>query len=334
MAGLLAGTQALRGRATHDVLMTSFDYRDAARFWAIDDPKLAVLVHAVLGGTPGYRDLVPAAAPESVADFGRWLERGVLNPASAMFREDDYLLTEDRSLSDRGLYHAIVGAISTGRTSQGAIAAALGRENRAVQHPLGALEEAGFVVRVDDMLRRRRPIYRLADPIVRFHHVVKRLDLARFEDRRFAEAWRDAQPRFASHVLGPHFEELARQFAFRFASARTVGGEVAQVGAAVVSDPRGRSQHEIDVVVRARDHSGSLTVTAIGEAKHTTHPRTPGDLDRLVRIRSLLVERGQVPASAKLLLFSATGFDPTLAQIATEREDVELIDLDRVYRGE
>lgn len=151
----------------------------------------------------------------------RWLAAGPLNPSSALFREDDYLLTEERSFNDRALYHSVVTTVADGRSSQGAIAAALGREQRAVQHPLRALEEAGFIVRSEDALRSRRPIYTLADPIVRFHHVVTRRDLARFEDRRTTEALASAQPRFATHVLGPHFEDLARAFTFRSpASAR------------------------------------------------------------------------------------------------------------------
>lgn len=334
MASLLEGAQALRGRATHDLPVGTFDFRTAALFWGIEDPKTAFHVHAVIGGTPGYRDLITAKTPARMADFSRWLEHGVLNPASAMFREDDYLLTEERSLSDRALYHAVVGAIAAGHTSQGAIAAALGRESRAVQHPLRALEDAGFVDRDDDLLRDRRPIYRLADPIVRFHHVVTRADLARFEDRRFAEAWPEAQARFSTHVLGPHFEQLARDFTFRFASPATTGGAVGRVGAAVINDQKARAQHELDVVATIRTPGGSSEVVAIGEAKHTNRLRTVADIDRLARIRALLVGRGAAPATTKLLLFSANGFDRNLVEASVGRDDVELIDLDRMYRGE
>lgn len=334
MASLLEGSQALRGRASHDVSVGTFDYRTAAAFWGLKNTRVAFHVHAVLGGTPGYRDLVTAKPPARIADFGRWLEQGVLNPASALFREDDYLLTEERPLTDRALYHAVVGAIAAGNTSQAAIAAAVGRDARAVQHPLRALQEAGFVVADEDMLRQRRPIYRLADPIVRFHHAVTRHDLARFEDRRFGEAWRDAQPRFSTHVLGPHFEQLAREFTFKFASQATVGGEVARVGPAVVNDSRGKAQHEIDVVATRRLQNGATEVTAIGEAKHTTSARTPGDLRRLERIRTLLVERDAAPAHTKLLLFSQAGFDRNLASEAEQRDEVELVDLDRIYAGD
>ena len=184
------------------------------------------------------------------------------------------------------------------------------------------------------MFRSRRPIYRLADPIVRFHHVITRTDLARFEDRRFAAAWPEAQARFSTHVLGPHFEQLARDFTFRFASPATTGGAVAAVGPAVINDEKARAQHELDVVATIRLPSGASEVTAIGEAKHTSRPRTVADLDRLARIRTLLTDRGSAPASAKLLLFSANGFDRKLTAAAENRDDVELIDLDRMYRGD
>lgn len=334
MASLLEGAQALRGRASHDLPLATFDFRTAARFWGIDDAKTAFHVHAVIGGTPGYRDLIPANPPKRMADFTRWLQQGVLNPASAMFREDDYLLTEERSLTDRALYHAVVGAIAGSNTSQGAIAAALGRDARAVQHPLKALEDAGFVERHDDVLRSRRPIYRLGDPIVRFHHVVTRADLARFEDRRFDEAWADARPRFSTHILGPHFEQLARDFTFKFAAPATTGGPVASAGPAVVNDPKERTQHQLDVVASSRNRTGATRVTAIGEAKHTNRARTIADLGRLDHIRTLLADRGQATLATKLLLFSASGFDANLTAAAEERDDLELIDLDRMYMGE
>lgn len=334
MTKLLEGAQALRGRASVDIVVRTFDYRTAAEFWGIDDPATALLVHAVVGGTPGYRDLLPASPPKRPQDFSRWLAAGPLNPASALFREDDYLLTEERALSDRQLYHSVVSAIAGGATSQGAIAQVLEREQRAVQHPLRALEDAGFVVATDDALRSRRPIYRIADPIVRFHHAVTRRDLARFEDRRTTEAWEDAQPRFRTHVLGPHLEDLAREFAFRFASPDTVGGTVATVAPAVVSDSKERTQHEVDVVAVGRERRGSLPILALGEAKHTESKRTLSDLSRLERIRKLVASKNPSATTARLLLFSANGFERNLTRESASRDDVALIDIERLYRGD
>lgn len=334
MAKLLEGSQALRGRASLDIIIRTFDYRTAADFWGINDPTTAMLVHSVVGGTPGYRDLLPASPPKRPQDFAKWLATGPLNPASALFREDDYLLTEERALTDRQLYHSVVAAIAAGSTSQAAIAQSLEREQRSVQHPLKALEEAGFVIATDDALRSRRPIYRIVDPIVRFHHVVTRRDLARFEDRRTTEAWEYARPRFRTHVLGPQFEDLAREFTFKFASEETTGGPVASVGSAVVNDPKAKTQHEIDVVALSRVRSGTAKVLAIGEAKHTTSKRTLGDLNRLERLRDLIATKNASAKPAKLLLFSATGFEANLTKQAATRSDVELTDLRRLYSGE
>lgn len=334
MASLLTGTQALRGRASLDIVMGTFDFRQAARFWGITDPATAFQVHAILGGTPGYRDLLPAAPPQALNEIDTWLAAGPLNPSSALFREDDYLLTEERSLTDRSLYHSVVTAIADGNTSQVGIADAVGREQRAVQHPLKALEEAGFLSRTDDSLRSRRPIYGLTDPIVRFHHVVTRRDIARFEERRTLEAWADAQPRFATHVLGPHFEELARQFVFTFASEATVGGRASTVGSAVVNDAKGRAQHELDVVALKRQPNGSQSVLAIGEAKHTAAQRTISDINRLEHIRELVGAKEPTATSARLLLFSANGFERNLIEHAKRRDDIDLIDLKRIYSGD
>jgi uncharacterized protein len=54
MGGLLSGFSGaapLRGRAGLELIVHPFGYRDAARFWDITDPKLAVLVHSVVGGS-------------------------------------------------------------------------------------------------------------------------------------------------------------------------------------------------------------------------------------------------------------------------------------------
>jgi hypothetical protein len=333
MTGLLSGQRALRGRVACTLRVDPFDFREAASYWGVaGNWPVALRLHAIVGGTPGYRDLLGLDPPGHVADFGRWLAAGVCNPASALFREDDYLLAEERGLTDRALYHSVLSAVAAGNLSETKMAAALGRDRQALAWPLGVLLDAGFVVRDDDALRQRRPSYRIAEPIVRFHHVVTRPDLARFEEHRAAEAWVDAQQRFSTHVLGPHFEDLARLWTTRYVSEETVGGRLARVGATQLNDPAGRSQMEIDVVgVRA---GGSATVGLLGEAKSGSEQVGIAVLARLERARDLLATRATVARSVKLAVFSASGFDRTLLAAARRRNDVELVDLKRLYTGE
>ena len=96
MGGLLSGQAPLRGRAGLELIVQPFGYREAARFWGISDPRLAVLVHSVVGGTPAYRrELVRQDAPAGLADFDAWVTRTVLNPQTPLFREARYLLAEE-----------------------------------------------------------------------------------------------------------------------------------------------------------------------------------------------------------------------------------------------
>lgn len=334
MSELLSGQKALRGRVSVETIFKPFDFRQAAAYWGIADPRTAFLVHAVVGGTPGYRALLAGQVPQSEAAFEPWLFGGVLNPSSAMFREADYLLTEDPAISDRALYQSVLAAIAEGRSTRSAIGGVLGRDDSALRHPLLVLERASFIRRDEDLWRSKRPLLRLEDPYLRFHFAVVRRDLARFEAGLTAEAWADASGTFDSQVLGPHFEQLARTWTERYASARTLGGRPSVVGFTHVNDADARSRVEVDVVaVSGNVNADQPVVLAIGEAKGGRAAQSIADLRKLERSRAILGEKAAV-GGARLLLFSRSGFESELRKAASTRDDIELIDLNRLYRGE
>lgn len=334
MTQLLTGSQALRGRAVLDMPIRSFDFREARAFWNIANPEIAFLVHAVVGGPAGYRDLLGGATPSTVDELGDWLAAGVLNPSHALFREAEYLLYEDPSLVDRALYRSIIAAIALGEGTRRGVANTLGRPETALDHSLNRLERGQFIVRDADLLRPNRPLLRVADPLLRFHFAVQRPDLARFELRQTRAAWTAAEPRFRSNVLGPHFEALAREWTRRYAARRTLGGRPRTVGFVQVNDPEARHAYELDVVAMAdREDGGMPTVLAIGEANSSDRPRGLGDLSRLIRLRGLLARRADVTRT-RLLLFGRAGFQPDLVDAARRQPDVELVDLARLYEGD
>jgi len=335
MTKLLSGQQALRGRAMLDMPVRSFDFRASRAFWGMGDLDAAFLVNAVLGGPPGYRDLLAGAAPASAAEFLDWLAEGALDPSHALFREAEYLLSEDPALVDRALYRSIIAAIAGGQSTRRGVGGVLGRPDTALDHPLDQLERAQFILRDSDLLRPNRPLLRVADPLLRFHFTVLRPDIARFEARRTREAWTDAEPRFRSQVLGPHFESLARTWTERYASGTTLGGSPRRVGFVQVNDPGAKQQFELDVVAEAPGEKvdGRPRLLAIGEAKASETPRTLGDLARLERIRGILATRAEVRRT-KLLLFGRAGFEADLTATASKRQDLELVDLARLYEGD
>jgi AAA+ ATPase superfamily predicted ATPase len=325
MRSLLAGDAPLRGRASLELLIRPFDYRTAAHYWHLHGAwDVAARLHALLGGTPAYRDFAAGRTPDAES-FDAWVCESLLNPASALFREGR-ILVDEPTMQDRGLYLGILSAIASGRTRRGQIAAALGRPDNTLAHPLNALVDLALIDRVEDPLHARRSFFRLAEPLLRTYESLIAPHERAIERRGARQIWRTMQPTLDSLVYGPHFETLAREWVARHASEQTLGGTPRSIGPSVVSDPEAKREMEIDVVATEGD-----TVLAIGEAKWSSKPLGVGVLDRLERKRSLLGSRGE---RARLLVFGRVGFDRALRQRARGRHDVALVDLDRLYRGD
>lgn len=331
MTDLLSGSRALRGRATLELVLGPFEPPVMRQFWGIADLDIALIVHAIVGGTPGYRDLL-LPAPQTPAELTAWLAAGPLSPAHALFREAEYVLGEDPRIADRALYHSLLDAISRGERTPTRIAGRIGRPEGALRHPLRLLEEAGFVHKTEDLLRQRHATWTVADPIVRFAHLVLRPNLVQLEERRAVEVWRSVAPTFATQIVGPHFEHLCRTWMRTTVAQHWLGQPIGACGPATVTDAVGRTQYELDVVALAPDGGAAPRALFIGEAKGGTAPRTLADLAKLERARAALTATGRVDASeAQLLLFSRAGFDANLVQVARARPGVRLLGLEAVF---
>ncbi len=336
MHGLLAGSAPLRGRAPRELVVHPFGYREAAEFWGLTGQwDLAARLHALCGGTPAYLDYCDGDRPGDPADFDAWVLRNLLNPASAFFREGRALVGEEPDLRDASLYFSVLTALASGHTRRGQLATALGRKETALAHPLAVLQQTRLVTAHPDVLRAKRTTYRIAEPMLRFHQLVIAPREARLARGRRPQIWDELAATVSSRILGPHFEDLARNWAQDHAAEATVGGIASVVGPTVLHAPAERQQYELDVVVVEEEAQRPRRVCAIGEAKWHSDPVGLDQLDRLRRLRGLLPTQyttGHQPA--RLLLFSRSGFTPELRRESTGSPDVELIDLERLYTGE
>jgi uncharacterized protein len=330
MGGLLAANAPLRGRASLELVVNSFDYRTAARFWRLGDPKLAVLVHSVVGGTPAYRqEFVGGDAPESLAEFDDWVVRTVLNPAIPLFREARYLLAEETDIRDPALYNSVLGAIAAGNATRGGIANHVGRKSSELLHPLNVLEDCALIIREADPFHARRSSFRIAEPLVTFYEAIMRRAWTQLEQRLANRVWQRSRPTFLAKVVGPHFEALCRDWAAR-ADEMTFGDLPGEVAAGTVADPVNRSQIQIDVAVLAAAGNGEpRRILSLGEVKWGTVMGLR-HLERLRRARDLLSVKGYGTAETWLACYSGAGFDDEL-RAAVSRDRVLLVDLHRLY---
>jgi uncharacterized protein len=331
MGGLLAGSAPLRGRASLDLTVQTLDYRDAAEFWGLDDPPLAFRVHAVVGGTPAYRtEMIRYDTPDELADFDDWVVRTVLSPGSPMFLEARYLLAEEPGLRDTALYHSVLAAIASGNSGRGGIAGHVGRKANELAHPLTVLEDAGLIVREADAFRANRSEFRICEPLLAFYHAIMRPFWPQLlRGTNADQVWANSKHRFASSILGPHFERLCRDWMLHFAGDR-FGGWPTQVAAGTVNDPDSHTVAEVDVVALGHGDSARPPVLAIGEAK-SGDVMGLGHLDRLRRVRDLLRRNDGYDTSAtRLVCFSGVGFTEDLRRLAYQGE-VELVGLEELY---
>ncbi len=329
MGRMLSGQAPLRGRAGLEMVVQPFSYREAARFWGIEDPRLALLVHMVVGGTPAYREeFVAGDAPSDLADFDSWVLRTVLNRQSPLFREARYLLAEESDIRDPAIYHSVLAAIATGNTANGAIASYTGRRSDQIAHPLNVLEDCALIAKEPDLFRTGRSHYRIVEPLITFYEAIMRRRWTELERGRSQAVWEATRPTFAKQVAGPHFEAICRDFAVE-AETDLFGDIPAEVGSGVVNDPATRSQIEIDVVVfAAQDSNAPRRILSLGEAEWG-EAIGHGHVQRLERARELLASKGYDTRDTVLACYSGAGFTEELR--ADPRRDLVLIGLDRLY---
>ncbi len=331
MGGLLAGQAPLRGRASLELVVQPFQHRESAEFWGITDPRLAVLVHAVVGGTPAYRhEFTQGDAPATIDDFDAWVIRTALNPQTPLFREARYLLAEESAIRDPALYHSVLAAIAGGNNTNGGIANFIGRKSDQITHPLNVLEDCALIAREPDMFRPGRARYRIVEPLITFYEAIMRKRWAELEIHRAEQVWTTTRQTFLTQVVGPHFEALCRAYALE--SGDTLFAEQpSEVGSGTVNDPANRTQIEIDVVaLAAQEPNSPRRIVSLGEAKWGEvigHHH----LNRLATARDLLRLKGYDTETTALALYGGAGFTEELRSTAAAEDRVLLIDLARLY---
>lgn len=335
MGRLLSGNAPLRGRAGLELIVRPLDHRRAADFWGITDPHLAMKVNAIVGGTPAYRrEFARGDTPEGPDDFDDWVVRTVLNPETPLFREARYLLAEEPDLRDTALYLSVLAAVADGNATRGGMAGYLGRKAVDIAHPINVLEDAGLLHRDADVFRENRPTYRIAEPLIAFHHAIMRPVWDQLErPGSAARVWAASRRRFVSNVLGPHFEQVCREWALHHADPELLGGLPARVGHGIAHDPKTRTSHEVDVaVIGIADGHAKPPLLAIGEAKWND---TMGmaHIDRLRHIRDLITQAGRYDTSGtRLICFSGADFNNKAQASSDANPDVQLLDLAALYR--
>ncbi|MEV5509710.1 AAA family ATPase [Streptomyces orinoci] len=327
---LFHGPAPLHGLVRLELEVKPFGFRRAARFWGIEDPRLAVQTHTVVGGTPAYRrDYVCDDAPAGPDDFDAWVCRTALNPRVPLFWESRRLLEEETDHADRVLCHSVLAAIATGRTTRGEIAESLALGSvPAVSRALALLQDCELLVPEPDAFRQGLNHYGITEPLLAFEHAIawphhsalEHESAPEHQDR--AALWQRLRPVFDTALAAPHFARLCRQWALDHAAPDTFGARPASAAAG----------EDAQVVLRGTVDGRPGVLLSVGRT-NWTDPMDTGDLDRLRRLLDRLAAEGEDTRAARPACYGAAGFTPGL-RAAEAAGEVVLVDPERLYNGE
>ena len=204
MEGLLGHKSPLYGRRTGQLRIRPFRFTDFAPL--VGDPKHAVELFSVFGGTPAHLVGLELDSPleDCISEhFGR--------PGSPISQDVLFLLREE--FDEPRYYFSIMEAIALGNTSLGTIMNHTGLERGLVGKYLSILRELDLVRRevpVTSSSRTKHGLYSLSDNILTFwfRFVFPWEDL--IELGRGAEVLRIIKRDLGSHI-GLAFEDICRQ---------------------------------------------------------------------------------------------------------------------------
>lgn len=334
MSTLLSGTKALRGRALLEMRVRPFRYRDARKYWAIENLESAFLHNALIGGTPGYRRLVPdRTVPESPDGMEQWITQNILRPHVPLFEEATRIIHEDPRVRGSAVYSSVLAVVAAGESSPTKIGGLLSRPAKSITHQLRMLESAGFLDYDHDLIVNRRPVITVSDPILRLQHLITEPYRAELEDDEPEVVWNAVRSTVDAKILGPHFEDMARTW-LRVHARNDAGIQVGSVGQTVVSCKQHGIGHEVDVLALefgARARTAGTGIAFVGEAKCRTRRAGMAELRRLEHICDLLTAAGHDADGATLGLFSMAGFSDELAERARADRRVVLVGLAELY---
>ncbi|MCM2577220.1 AAA family ATPase [Streptomyces meridianus] len=332
MDKLFGRASPLRGLARLQLVVRPLDFRQAARFWGLDDPRLAVLTHAVVGGSPAYRhDYVCDEAPSGVDDFDAWVCRTVLNPRVPLYREARHLLEEEADHWDRGLLHSTLTAVASGCTTRGEVAERLQHPLTDVSRALELLQGFGLLRGEPDAFRPGVRRFRITEPLLTFDHAVVAPHRSALDVEDAVTVWERARTLFHTGVVPPHFAQVCREWATDFAAPETFGASPVQVSHGSLPGRGRETASEADVVVRgpAEGRPGPLLSVGLACWEEEMGVR---HLEAMRSLVTRLGAQGEDVGATRPACYSGTGFSPEL-RAAERRGDVLLVGLDRLYGG-
>lgn len=308
----------LYGRRTAQLKILPFDFFEAREYFRHFSAQDMAAVYGIVGGTPQY-----LLQMDDRLSLGENLKAHLLDPACYLFEEPGNLLKQE--IREASSYNAIITVIAAGASRLSEIADKTGLESSACSGHLNKLMTLGLVRKEAPFgqYSTRKTIYAVADPLFRFWYRFIPKYVSLLQNGMIDAVCARIMAQLPQY-MGPVFEDICKQWLWRQNRRGTLPFLFTSLGRWWGSDPRTKSEAEIDIVA-----TGEEDQTLFCECKWTQEPIDKGTLSTLVT-RSELIQSGK----RHYILFARSGFTEGCRNMAEQMGTVRLVDFARMLEME
>ena len=313
---VLAYKAPLYGRRTAQLKIRPFEFFEACRYFKNLSDEDKALAYGIVGGTPQY--LTQFNDNLSIEDN---IKNTHLNTASAIFEEPNNLLKQE--VLEPAIYNAIITAIATGASKMNEISSKIGEDTSVCATYIKNLITLGIVKKETPYGEKssRKTIYSIEDNMFRFWYRFVPENVSIISRGATELAYSRIAPQLHSY-MGGVFEEICKQYLWRLLLAGKCAVNFSELGRWWGSNPKTRSQEEIDIMGADKD------CALFAECKWTNEKVDRGVLETLAERSDLFHYKKK-----HFYLFAKTGFTKGCIDRANEMGDVTLVAYDEMIKA-
>lgn len=312
---VLAYKAPLYGRRTAQFKIIPFDFFEACRYFTRLSGVDKALAYGIMGGTPQY--LMQFDDNLSIEEN---IKNTHLNPSSSIFEEPNNLLKQE--VREPAIYNAVITAIATGSSRMNEISNKIAEDSSVCAAYIKNLIALGIVKKESPYGEKssRKTIYSIEDNMFRFWYRFVPENTSVISRGAADLAYKRIAPELSSH-MGGVFEDICKQYLWKILLEGKCEVNFSDLGRWWGTNPKTRSQEEIDIMGADRD------TALFGECKWTNEKVDRGVLETLVERSTLFSYK-----KTHFYLFARTGFTKGCMERANELGNVTLVSYEDILK--
>lgn len=307
----------LYGRRTAQFKIEPFDYLDSSEFFTNYSKEEQLIAYGIAGGVPQYLNNL-----QKEGNINESIYRNYFRKDGHLFEEPASILKQE--LREPAIYNSIISAVASGSSKLNEIGTKTGEETKKCSKYLSTLIDLHIVKKEYPLgiQSGRNGIYCLHDNMFNFWYKFIPNNITNIEAGMGKIIIEKKVLPQISDYMGRIFEEICIQYMIRRNKTLSLFIMFDEVGRWWGNNPIKKRQEEIDII--AKSGNGAI----FGECKWRNELLG-------IQVLNTLIEKSEILTQYQhkyYILFSKSGFTKELIDLVKTMNNVELIDLDNLFK--